>query len=353
MIRLHTRPSATQTQINQRAKTKLAHDMVAGWLAVGQLEEGRLPLFGNTALSSNATFGSGSGGRPIVVSRLIFNSRDMRRRSLALLFTLLLAPRPWSARAFAEWTQCWTELGEGEIVMNQEVRRQDAAVVRLIAMDTNGRPVQPTRMRKEDAPAQDDSQNDNKGPDDRVDEANRLDGVEVVIPFTPGQTFHLKLEYASPPNDDACTSSINSNDIAPALPANTQYLAQTTAGARFLGRAAMCEGMRAVGRNRDDIIRIQLTAGDSNDDNEETDAVVRVWAGYASEKAAVLLTPELVFRRYDTRSSSTDLDGASDRIRVSSSPNPSPHPSPAPAPAPSISKPAKPAVPVHLPTPDL
>ena len=114
----------------------------------------------------------------------------------------------------------------------------------------------------------------------------------------------------------------------------------------------MCDGTRAVGKKRDDVVRIMMAGGDDNEDNAEKMGV-RVWAGYASEKAAVLLTPELVFRRYDTHSSSTDLDGASDRIRVSSSPNPSPHPAPAPAPAPSISKPAKPAVPVHLPTPDL
>ena len=51
----------------------------------------------------------------------------MRRPSLALL-SMLLLPQPWTAHAFAEWTKCWTELEEGEIIMNQKVRRQDAVV---------------------------------------------------------------------------------------------------------------------------------------------------------------------------------------------------------------------------------
>ena len=302
----------------------------------------------------------------------------MRRRSLALLLsTLLLAPQPWTARAFAEWTKCWTELEEGEIVMNQKVRRQDAvvpgggggggsdsegdgscssgsdgALVRLIVMDTNGRPVQPRRIRKEGVPAQDDAQNENAANNQQY-KANRFGGDENVIPFVPGQTFHLKLEstIATSPNDDACTSSSNANNIAH-LPANTQYLAQITDGGKFLGRAAMCDGTRAVGKKRDDVVRIMMAGGDDNEDNAETDAVVRVWAGYASEKAAVLLTPELVFRRYDTRSNSINSDGASGRIpvRVSSSPNPSPHQAPAPVPATSAPQPADP---VHLTQPDL
>mmetsp|Transcript_5645 Transcript_5645/g.13545 ORF Transcript_5645/g.13545 Transcript_5645/m.13545 type:complete len:211 (-) Transcript_5645:301-933(-) len=198
----------------------------------------------------------------------------MRRSSLALrvvLFTLLLAPQPWTARAFAEWTKCWTELEEGEILMNQKVRRQDAvvvpgggsdseddgacsggsdgALVRLVVMDTNGRPVQPKRMRK-DMPAEDISQNENAANTQQY-KANIFGGDEEVIPFVPGQTFHLKLEstITTSPNDDACTSSSNANNIAH-LPVNTQYMAQITDGGKFLGRAAMCDGTRAVGKKR-------------------------------------------------------------------------------------------------------
>ena len=276
-----------------------------------------------------------------------------------VLLSVLVLPLPWTAHAFAEWTKCWTELEEGEIIMNQRVRRQvvsggggsgddecsssgGGVMVRLIAMDTNGRPVQPRRIRREDVPAKEISPNDHVANDEEV-ESKGFDGYEEVMPFISGQTFHLKLEYASPSNDDAC--STDPNDIAPTLPANTQYLAQSTDGGKFLGRAAMCDGARAVGKNRDDIIRIQLTGGDGEED-EET-GVVRLWAGYASEKAAVVLTPELVFRRDDASSRSTET--ASERI-YKSSPNRSPHPAPAPAPTPT---PAQSAAPVHLPPPDL
>lgn len=287
-----------------------------------------------------------------------------------VLLSVLVLPLPWTAHAFAEWTKCWTELEEGEIIMNQRVRRQvvsggggsgddecsssgGGVMVRLIAMDTNGRPVQPRRIRREDVPAKEISPNDHVANDEEV-ESKGFDGYEEVMPFISGQTFHLKLEYASPSNDDAC--STDPNDIAPTLPANTQYLAQSTDGGKFLGRAAMCDGARAVGKKRDDIIRIQLTGGDGEED-EET-GVVRLWAGYASEKAAVVLTPELVFRRdmSSSSSSSSANDGASGRIYKSSpnrSPHPAPAPAPAPAPSPSLSKPAQLAAPEKLTPPDL
>ena len=84
----------------------------------------------------------------------------------------------------------------------------------LVAMDPNGRPVQPRRIRNEDVPAEDISQKD------QLNEAKRFDGVKEAIPFFPGQTFHLKLEYSSQSNDDACASSTDSDDIAPTLPSN-------------------------------------------------------------------------------------------------------------------------------------
>ena len=63
-------------------------------------------------------------------------------------------------------------------------------------------------------------------------------------------------------------------------------------------------------------MRIQLTG--------EQD-VVKIWAGYASEKAAVLLTPELVFR--------LDPSGGGDREGNPGAGVPARNPAPALAPA--------------------
>lgn len=93
----------------------------------------------------------------------------------------------------------------------------------------------------------------------------------------------------------------------------------------------MCDGTRAVGRKREDVVRIQLTG--------EQD-VVKVWAGFASEKAAVILTPELVFR----------LDpnvGGNGRGGNAGGGAPAPSPSPAPAKAPAPTPSVVPSLPVR------
>ena len=283
--------------------------------------------------------------------------------SLTLLSLLLLAPPPsilhigmlfdnndrqtaslssatFVVHAFAEWTKCWTELEEGEIIMNQPVQRQFAAdsdadnhendgnAVRLLALDTNGRIVQPIhnegKCNATRSPSQD-VEEERAAADEKCNSKSN-----AVTPFTPGQTFHIKLMSASIPNKSDPSH----------LPPNTQYLAQTTEGGKFLGRSSMCDGSRAVGRKREEVVRIHLTG--------EQD-VVKVWAGYASEKAAVILAPELVFRL--DRSGGGDGRGGN-AGGGASAPNPLPAPAPAPAPAPTPSVPSQPLTAPVMP-PDL
>ena len=100
----------------------------------------------------------------------------------------------------------------------------------------------------------------------------------------------------------------------------------------------MCDGTRAVGRKREDIVRIQLTG--------EQD-MVKIWAGYASEKAAVILTPELVFR-LDPSDSGGSRGGKAGGGVPARNPAPAPapassvptSPSPSPAPSPSAQAPS-------------
>ena len=188
----------------------------------------------------------------------------------------------------------------------------DGGMVRLVALDPNGRKVKP------------------KNTDGNCDAAtNGADETcqsksNATIPFTPGQTFHIKM-----------MPSVNNESGESYPPPNTQYLAQTSEGGQFLGRASMCDGTRAVGRKRDDVVRLQLTG--------EQD-VVQVWAGYASEKAAVILTPELVFRLDPSSSGGVREGKAGDGAPAAPSPSPAPAPAPTPTSAPTV-----PATPVAEP----
>ena len=246
------------------------------------------------------------------------------RQSLALLLMLLLAPLPslqssaFVVHAFAEWTKCWTELEEGEIIMNQPVQRpkgpnadasdnddtnDDGGMVRLVALDANGRTAKPIH-----------TEGNCDAATDEADDDTCQSKSNAAIPFAPGQTFHIKMR-----------NSVTNEGGQPHPPPNTQYLAQTSEGGKFLGRSSLCDGTRAVGRRRDDVVRIQLTG--------EQD-VVKVWAGYASEKAAVILTPELVFRL--DPSDSGDREGNAGAGAPARNPAPAPAPAPAPSPTPSV-----------------
>ena len=200
----------------------------------------------------------------------------------------------------------------------------DGGVVRLVALDTNGRTVEPTPVEggcdatKSNGASQSPSQDDEAAA---ADDETCQSQLNAAILFSPGQTFHVKM-MASATNESGQSY----------LPPNTQYLTQTTEGGKFLGRSSMCDGTRAVARKRDDTVRMQLTG--------EQD-VVRVWAGYASEKAAVILTPELVFR--------LDPSGVGRGNSRSGAPGAA-SPSPAPASVPSpTSAPSVPTIPVAAP----
>jgi hypothetical protein len=213
------------------------------------------------------------------------------RPSLALPSALLLlASSPWTplpgVHAFAEWTKCHTELEEGEIIMNHPIQKQHVnangdyvdKALRLAVLDADGREVS------------------------AVEEAAGNGGGAGVVPYRPGQTFHLKLVSAAPTSSDGqdqdddndnnsnAAASPNSAPSPPQRYHPTQYLAETTPGGRFLGagNSVQCAGRRAVGKSKNDVARIALEGGEEEE--------VRVWAGYASGKVAVVLTPEVVFR---------------------------------------------------------
>ena len=222
---------------------------------------------------------------------------------------ILLAAAVQPVEGFAEWTKCWTDLEEGEIIMNHPIQRRPAQypnsdgssgedeyneqrkrtekpTIRLIAMDgSTGKIVSPT------------------SDDD--------DGNEYEVEYEPGDVFRIQIypntndvtyiEYDDYYYSDDEENKQEEDDDArgyelPVVPANMQWVAETTAGGTFTtisggggnGGSSTCDGTRAVGRNRDSVVRLHLSGEES---------VVRVWAGYADDRVAVILTPELVFRR--------------------------------------------------------
>jgi len=232
------------------------------------------------------------------------------RPSLVLPSVLLLLASPWTplpgVRAFAEWTKCHTELEEGEIIMNHPIQKQHVnengdyvdKALRLAVLDADGREVSAVE-----------------------EAAGNGGGAAGVVPYRPGQTFHLKLISAAPTSSDGqddgggggnhAAASPNSAPSPPQRYHPTQYLAETTPGGRFLGagNSVQCAGRRAVGKSKNDVARIVLEGGEEEE--------VRVWAGYASGKVAVVLTPEVVFRLDESAGAKAN-------------------PAPAPAPAPSV-----------------
>ena len=202
----------------------------------------------------------------------------MRRRPLLLTTSLLLLGLPRPADGFAAWlvegVKCWTDLLEGEVIMNAPVipsADSPRPGVRLAAVP-------------------------------REPGGGEGDGTVVLM---DGPTAEFDLRLIVPPEDSA--------DLA-----DLQYVADLSPGspARFVGASAGCDGRRTHGRGdgtaEPTVVRVDLDGPPVDpDENVEADGEVVMWAGWATGHEPVVLTDRLVIRR---RGGAAAKDGATGEV---------------------------------------
>jgi hypothetical protein len=164
---------------------------------------------------------------------------------MLLFFLLLLSLLPPHVSSYASWLKCYVDLDETEVVMNNQIRLPEEAL---------------------------------------------LSGVEIQVKFLESDESEWTTKGLAYPANRPSTVQARLL-IPPELErTDVQYVMETTVGGVFQP-ATMCEGSRshATANSRTQTVLVLDISGEQDS--------VELWAGWATGHEAVSLTPRIVLQR--------------------------------------------------------